>query len=217
MAEVSPFWVIQILRLLCLCRAPRLFQLTRSSLSKTNHSFILKNLASFSSCPVNMYTLSPCTKGAGSGVNTPFTSGFPATAETDDSAANCRAFFFSSALSLVRLSPSSVQLLLNHNKTAPQPFPQPSTNHNPNPTSTRPLLNHYPTSTQPLPNPYPIMQRGRQKQKAGGLQARPPPRQWSPYTTSCVALPTNVDTRTGRPVASASRLSRPKRKNFLYP
>ena len=69
--------------------APRLFQLTRSSLSKTNHSFILKNLASFSSCPVNMYTLSPCTNGAGSGVNTPFTSGLPAMAdrETADSAA----------------------------------------------------------------------------------------------------------------------------------
>ena len=37
------------------------------------------------------------------------------------------------------LFPSSVQLLLNHNKTAPQPFPQPSNN-------------HVPTTTQPQPN-----------------------------------------------------------------
>ena len=50
-----------------------------------------------------------------------------------------RLLFPSSALSLVRLSPSSVQLLLNHNKTAPQPFPQPSNN-------------HVPTTTQPQPN-----------------------------------------------------------------
>ena len=49
-----------------------------------------------------------------------------------------RLLFPSSALSLVRLSPSSVQLLLNHNKTAPQPFPQPSNNHAPTTTQSQP-------------------------------------------------------------------------------
>ena len=34
------------------------------------------------------------------------------------------------------------------------------------------------------------------KHKGGRAEARPPPRQWSPYTTSYVALPPNVNTRT---------------------
>ena len=34
------------------------------------------------------------------------------------------------------------------------------------------------------------------KHKGGRAEARPPPRQWSPYATSYVALPPSVDTRT---------------------